>query len=327
MLGDAVQRFSFQQRLDYLRQFGTHCMAYSTLQPGMRYHDIPGVGYMAYRQYCGTRFVLGDPICAFADIPRIVGEALREHRQTCFVQIREHTAMMLRDEFGLRPLLMGVETLLPLAHWNLTGKRKQVVRTARNQAVERGITVEEDGSSPREELERISEEWLGTRRVKSRQMSFLVRPFDMQLNGDTRMFVARRDGRLTGFAVFDPIYSQGRVIGYTPDITRSSQDFRQGVYYCLITTAAERFKDEGAEILNLGLSPLAVNNGTPRSESWLVTLGLDLLFERGNRFYNFKGVCFTKSRFCGSEIPVFFSHSNRYPFRQILSVMSLSNVL
>ncbi|MDM8006232.1 MAG: DUF2156 domain-containing protein [Phycisphaerae bacterium] len=322
-----MQRFAFQQRLDYLRQFGTHCMAYSTLQPGMRYYDMPGVGYIAYRQYCGTRFVLGDPVCAFADIPWIAQEALREHRQTCFVQVREHTAMMLRDEFGLRPMHMGVETLLPLARWNLTGKRKQVVRTARNQAAERGITVEEDGQTPREEIERFSDAWLGTRRVKSRQMSFLVRPFDMRPNSDCRMFVARRDGQLTGFAVFDPIYSEGRIIGYTPDITRSSEEFRQGVYYCLVLAAAERFKEEGAEILNLGLSPLATDNGTPRSESRLVTRGLDLLFERGNRFYNFKGVSFTKSRFCGTEVPVFFSHPNRYPFREILSVMSLSKVL
>ncbi len=158
-------------------------------------------------------------------------------------------------------------------------------------------------------------------------MSFLVRPFDMRPNSDCRMFVARRDGQLTGFAVFDPIYSEGRIIGYTPDITRSSEEFRQGVYYCLVLAAAERFKEEGAEILNLGLSPLATDNGTPRSESRLVTRGLDLLFERGNRFYNFKGVSFTKSRFCGTEVPVFFSHPNRYPFREILSVMSLSKVL
>jgi len=322
-----VQQFSFQQRREYLQQFGTHCMAYSTLQPGMRYYDMPDVGYIAYRQYCGTRFVLGDPVCAFADIPRIMREALREHRQTCFVQIREHTAMMLRDEFGLRPLHMGVETLLPLAQWNLTGKRKQVVRTARNQAAERGITVEEDGQSPREEIERVSGAWLGTRRVKSKQMSFLVRPLGVRLDRDTRMFVARREGQLAGFAVFDPIYSQGRIIGYTPDITRSCEEFRQGVYYCLVITAAERFKEEGAEILNLGLSPLSINNGTPRSESRLVARSLDLLFERGNRFYNFKGVCFTKSRFCGTEIPVFFAHPNRYPFREILSVLSLSNVL
>jgi len=327
MAGDTVEHFTFEQRFDYLRQFGTHCMAYSTLQPDMRYFDMPGVGYVAYRQYCGTRFALGDPVCAFADIPRIIGEALREHRHTCFVQVREHTAMMLRDEFDLRALHMGVETLLPLAEWNLTGKRKQVVRTARNQASERGITVEEDRWSAREEMDRVSDAWLGTRRVRSKQMSFLVRPLDMRLDRDARMFVARREGQMAGFAVFDPIYSQGRIIGYTPDITRSSEDFRQGVYYCLMLAAAERFKSEGAEILNLGLSPLSSNNGTPRSESRLVTRGLNLLFERGNRFYNFKGVCFTKSRFCGTEVPVYFAHLNRYPFREILSVLALSKII
>lgn len=322
-----MEHFSFEQRFEYLRQFGTHCMAFSTLQPGMRYFDMPGVGYIAYRQYCGTRFALGDPVCAFADIPRITGQALREHRRTCFVQVREHTAMMLRDEFGLRILHMGVETLLPLARWNLTGKRKQVVRTARNQAAQRGITVEEDDRIPREEIERVSGAWLDTRRVRGRQMSFLVRPLDRRLDRDARLFVARREGEMTGFAVFDPIYSQGRIIGYTPDITRSSEDFKQGVYYCLMLAAAERFKSEGAEILNLGLSPLSTSNGTPRSESRLVTRGLDLLFERGSRFYNFKGVCFTKSRFCGTEVPVYFAHLSRYPFREILSVLALSKII
>ena len=80
-------RFTPEERFEYLKQFGSHCMAYSTLQPGMEYFDLPAVGYLAYMTHGRTRFVLGEPICAEADSPRLMDEALRDHCDTCFVQI------------------------------------------------------------------------------------------------------------------------------------------------------------------------------------------------------------------------------------------------
>ena len=35
---------------DVVKQFGSHCMAYSTLQPGLKYHFSPGIGFIAYAE-------------------------------------------------------------------------------------------------------------------------------------------------------------------------------------------------------------------------------------------------------------------------------------
>ena len=59
-----VKIFSLNERIAYLKKYGGYVMAYSTLQPGMQYFDMIGVGYLAYMVKGRTRFVLGDPVCA-----------------------------------------------------------------------------------------------------------------------------------------------------------------------------------------------------------------------------------------------------------------------
>src|SRR5690349_4259192 len=73
------------ERREYLMRFGAHCLAHASLQAGMAYFDLPGVGYLAYSSYCGTRFALAEPLCAAADRATLLQAALAEHSETCFV--------------------------------------------------------------------------------------------------------------------------------------------------------------------------------------------------------------------------------------------------
>ncbi|MHB9079136.1 MAG: phosphatidylglycerol lysyltransferase domain-containing protein [Pirellulaceae bacterium] len=88
--------------MQYLTKYGSHCMAYSTLQPGMAYFDLPGVGYIAYVRYLGTSFILSDPVCAPDQLPALIVAFLRQHRSPFFVQVHEHTAGVLQREYGFR---------------------------------------------------------------------------------------------------------------------------------------------------------------------------------------------------------------------------------
>ena len=59
--------FTFTERVGFLKKYGTHSQSFSTLQPGMQYFDVPGMGYIAYMRKWGGTFVLSDPVCAPED--------------------------------------------------------------------------------------------------------------------------------------------------------------------------------------------------------------------------------------------------------------------
>jgi hypothetical protein len=90
-------RFTPVERFEYLRQFGSHPMAYSTLQPGMEYFDLPGIGYIAYATCRGSRLVLSDPLGTQAD------NDLGRHYAAAYCRRRRHDAPVFgpwRDAFG-----------------------------------------------------------------------------------------------------------------------------------------------------------------------------------------------------------------------------------
>lgn len=316
--------FSFEQRLDYLRQYGDHCMSFSTLQPGMQYFDMPGVGFIAYKNKWGSQMALADPVCHENDRDLLIGEFIRRHKRCAFMQITAPVAELMHREFGYYATQFGRETVIDLDAWTKSGKKKQVLRTALNQAGKKGVVITEgDGDTRYHELSR---QWIATRKIKNREISFLIRPMDMAYQKETRKFFAYQDDELIGFIFFDPIYRDGRIIGYVPNISRFSHNFRQGIFYSIMVHAMEKFKAEGLEILNLGLSILVLDDETREFESGLLKNIERLIYRYGNFIYNFRGIEFTKSRFCGRVNPFYCAHKHYMPAVKLLSVFKLANV-
>ena len=116
--------FSLEERLTYLRQYGNHCMSFSTLQPGMHFFDVPGIGFIAYMQKWGNRLTLADPVCDIKDREVFFRELLKDGKHTTFVQISQDTAELLHDKFGYYATQFGIEINLDLKRWDLKGKEK-----------------------------------------------------------------------------------------------------------------------------------------------------------------------------------------------------------
>ena len=259
------------------------------------------------------------------DMPELLARFLEHHRRAAFIQISGPVARVLHHRFGYFATQVGIETSIALENWNLTGKKKQVLRTSLNQADKRGVGVFEN--CDKASCMKLSAEWLRTRRVRNAEMAFLVRPLELDLTAETRRFCAHAGNELLGFVYFDPIYASGRVIGFVPNVSRASLDFRQGIFYTIMIRAMERFREEGVEFVNLGLSPLALGEGQAPYESPGFKHCLRWLYKRGGRLYNFQGIRFTKSRFQGEERPVFFAHRARLPIREAAAVFRLSNLV
>ncbi len=318
-----VDLFSLDERLAFLRKYGSHCMSFSTLQPDMHYFDLPGVGFIAFREKWGSRLTIADPVCDPADRETLLAELLKDGKSTTFVQISEQVAGILHQRFGYYATQFGVEIDLDLQSWDLKGKKKQILRTSVNHARKEGVLITEECEGER--CRQLTDEWLKTRRVRNREIGFLIRPMDMEYEGETRKFHAYLNGELIGFVFFDPVYRENKVTGYVPNISRFSTRFKPGIFYPLMVHAMEVFRQEGVRDLHLGLCPLVVDDADMPGESRLQKRINRLLYRYGNRIFSFTGLYFTKSRFGGMENKVFGGHREMLPFKPFLVMFKLSN--
>lgn len=316
--------FSFEERMGYMRQYGSHCMSFSTLQPGMKFFDVPGKGFIGYMERWGSQMVLSDPICHEDDRESLIEAFLEKYPSSAFIQVTEPIARLIHERFGFYATQFGIETIIDLKKWSLSGKKKQILRTSINQAKKKGIVIRENPEETRHH--ELSKEWIATRKTKNREISFLIRPMVMDHEDETRKFFAYQNDELIGFAFFDPIYKDGEIVSYVPNISRFSHKFRQGIFYSLMTHAIETFKNEGLKEVNLGLSVLVLDDEDEVSESKLLKNAERLIFKYFNFLYNFKGVAFTKSRFQGKTNKFYAAHKWSFPAAKLLTMFKISNV-
>ncbi|MDX1458456.1 MAG: DUF2156 domain-containing protein [Marinobacter sp.] len=317
--------FSFPERVAYLKKFGTHSQSFSTLQPNMEYFDLPGVGYIGYMRKWGMTFVLSDPVAAPDDFEQILEQFHQRHPNACYVQVSKPVVDYLHRRFGLYGTQFGSESRIRLEDWSLSGKKKQILRTALNQAEKNGITVKERFSD--DHTREISEAWIRTRKCKNNEIRFLIRPMQMDYRENERHFYAYQDGKAVGFIYFDPIYKNNRIVSYVPNISRANANFRQGIFYTLMAHAMEVFKEEGVPYLDLGLIPLSMDPATEHQESRLLKRLFHGLYDHGNFLYNFKGLEFTKSRFRGDVSKTYCCHRRVIPALEFLAMFKLTRLL
>lgn len=316
--------FGFEERMSYMRKYGNHCMSFSTLQPGMQFFDVPEKGFIAHRPIWGAQLVLSDPVCDDKDREFIVRAFLQKYPNSAFIQITEPMAELMTGTFGCYATQFGIETRIDLLQWCLSGKKKQILRTAVNQANKQNVVIRECRED--ENYHQLSDRWMSTRKIKNREVGFLIRPMDMSYQKETRKFFAHIGDELIGFIFFDPVYQNGEIISYVPNISRFSHSFRQGIFYAIMVYAIEKFKNEGLKELNLGLSMLVLDVNDRDFESKTLKNIQRLVYRYGNFIYNFKGIEFTKSRFGGQVSKFYCAHARYLPVVKLLSVLKLSNV-
>jgi len=320
-----INGFTLEERLSYLRKYGNHCLSFSLLQQGMQYFDVPGKGFVAFGQKWGKRFVLADPVCDINDREPLLQEFIKYGNAPVFVQISEDIAELIHKRFGYYSTQFGVEINVSLEEWDMTGKKKQIIRTSINHARNAGVLIEERCTD--DACRQLSGEWLKTRKVRNREIGFLIRPVDMEYQEGTRKFSACLDGELIGFVFFDPIYSDNRVIGYVPNISRFSRRFKPGIFYPLMIHAMDVFKQEGIKNLHLGLCPLVADDNAMPGESVILKRINRIVYNHGNWIFSFKGLYFTKSRFGGTEKKIFGGTRERLPAWSFLALLKLCKVL
>jgi len=322
---DAAAHADLARRVAWLKQYGSHPMSFSTMQPDMAYFEMPGIGYIAYAQYWGMQFALADPVCAPSHREELLDRFLERFPRALFVQVSKAVVDHLHGRHGYYGTQFGSEAKIALADWSLRGARKQIIRTAVNGARAQGIEIREGGFD--HDVKRISEAWIRTRRCKNNEIRFLIRPMLIDYREGTRYFYAMLNGEAVGFIFFDPVYKDGRLTGYVPNISRSSANFRQGLWYALMAHALAVFREEGVPYVDLGLVPLQMDGGVEPQESRLLRATMSLIRERMDFLYNFKGLEFAKSRFQGRIEKTYCCHRSAMPALAMTAMFRLTRII
>jgi lysylphosphatidylglycerol synthetase-like protein (DUF2156 family) len=309
----------------FLQQHGREGIAYATLQAGMEYF-ITERGYVAYTRVRhpllarrAKRIVFSDPICAPADLADLIRSFLAQDPRAAFGVISEKCAAVLRP-MGFKVNCIGYEPLIPIQTYNTRGNWKELdlIKRARNETRREGVRIrEEDGDRLRQrsdELRALSTKWVASKKINDREIWLYARRPVFDHEEGVRKFVAYdADQRVAGFAFYDPMYRAGEVFGYSANIVRCDEQRFGRLATALHMEAMEAFKPEGKEVLNLLLAPFVKLDCGQFNEDWGARLFFTLSARFGNGIYNFNGLSFHKSKYRGTERPLYFASNSLLP--------------
>ena len=321
-----------ERRLQMVRQYGSFTQAYSTaVQAGLSWF-WHGECYLAYQQKWGVTSVLADPVGPMAGHEPLLREFLKRFRKPCFWQIARTTAEILQ-RLGFWINELGWDTRIELAGYDFAGKKKERLRHATNWLSKHDFVVREGTFAKDfdvEEIRALSQTWQATRRTK-RTVRFLNRPIVFADEPEVRkFFLVSPAGRPTAFAFFDPIFCDGKVIGYSPAVKRRLPDAPLRAEEGIMKAAIEQFQQEGVQRVMLGLSPLAgIEDREFRANrlthfSW--SRGMNAWWL--NRFfYNLRGHADFKRRFEGIEEQTYYASDCLFNDFRVVAMLRMAGAL
>ncbi len=311
----------------FLTKYGRESLAYSTLQDGMEYF-ITEDGYIAYTTVYHPVFarktkkmVLSDPVCAPDKREQLVKQFLEKNPHAAFIVISEEFATKLRT-MRFKVNCVGYEPEIAIQTYNTKGNWKELdlIKRARNEAKREGITIREETAATldRKQIETLSARWIRTKKVNDREIWIYARRPVLDHEEGVRKFVAYdKDGQVAGFTFYDPMYRDGKVCGYAATISRSDEKRYGRLATAINMEAAEKFKAEGAEILNLCLAPFVKLHLGKYNDDFGVKLFFKLTAKYGDNIYNFQGLSFHKSKYRGTEKAVYYASNSLMPSNDV----------
>ena len=311
----------------FLKLHGREALSYATLQAGMEYF-LDDTGYIAYTTAQHPVFArkpkkitFADPICAREDYPRIIGNFLSVNPNAMFSVISERCAEVLRG-LGFKANCIGYEPELPIQTYNTRGNWKELdmVKRARNEARREGIAVREATMDQvnLEELAGVSGRWIETKPVNDREIWLYARRPVFAFEADVRKFVAYdKSGHIVGFVFYDPMYVDGKVVGYSANISRCDEKRFGRLATAIHMEAIEKFRLEGKEVLNLCLAPFVKIEAGRFNDDLASKIFFQLSARYGNAIYNFKGLAFHKSKYRGQEKFLYYASNSAWPTNDI----------
>ncbi|GAA0240946.1 bifunctional lysylphosphatidylglycerol flippase/synthetase MprF [Rhodanobacter caeni] len=197
-------------------------------------------------------------------------------------------------EVGLALLKVGEEARVRLATFSLDGKSRKVLRNTVNRLSRDGLRLEvvpaEAVAPLLPRLREVSDAWLRDKRVREKRFS--LGAFDPAYLMRTPMALVWQGERLVAFA---NLFLGDTRQEASVDLMRHLPDGPAGIMDYLFVELMLWARDQGYQWFNLGMAPLAGLHSRRQSPLWN-RFGA-LVFGRGERFYNFRGLQRYKDKF------------------------------
>jgi phosphatidylglycerol lysyltransferase len=219
-------------------------------------------------------------------------------------------------DLGMPLYKMGEVGRVPLEHFTLEGKTWVDLRKARNRFDKMGALFEiiprESVAEHLEELRRVSDEWLASKHT--REKGFSLGRFDEAYIVRNPVAVLRVDGELIAFA---SMWAGDNREELSLDLMRYSPSAPKGSMDCMFGNLLLWGRGEGYRYFWLGMAPLAGLEDRRLAPLWH-RFG-DVLFDHGERFYNFQGLYEFKEKFAPEWEPRYLAITSARRLPQTLA--------
>jgi phosphatidylglycerol lysyltransferase len=312
------RRLTSEEILGLVREYGRSANSFMTLYPGFEYfaHPDPSVrGMIAFVETPGAWVGGAEPFCAPGHAESILGEfaaAAQALGKTAMMLPVDEKHATLARQAGYQAVMIGSEPTWDFERFPRTGRTwSDVVPTAKSLAG-KGARVTEFVPSrltpeARSELDQITREWLGTRKMDA--LSFLNQVDPWFRQEDKRYFRVEHQGRTLAFLAAIPVWARGA--WYLIDLIRRS-DSPPGATELLLLQSMRSLRESGALEATMGVAPLSNIEAAPKypcaefAKNRRTYSLLRFIYERGNAFYNFKPLHQYKLKFDPSSSPPAF---------------------
>jgi len=240
---------------------------------------------------------MGDPVGGSAATRRELVWQLREAAERAggravFYQVVEDD-LAWYAEAGLSLLKVGEEARVDLAAFHLEGREHKGLRSAVHRVEREGLVFEvlpaERVREHLPELRAISDAWLATK--STREKGFSLGTFQPDYLAEGPVAVLRHDDRFVAFANLWLGAAGGEL---SLDLMRHA-DGPGGLMDFLFVRLMEWGRERGFRWFSLGMAPLSGLEDRASAPVWNRIAGL--VYEHGERFYNFKGLRQYKAKF------------------------------
>ncbi len=256
-----------------------------------------GAAFIMYGKRGRTWVALFDPVGPRSEWPDLIWRFIEMSHvhggRAAFYQVRPDALPFYLDA-GLRAYKLGEQASVPLGDFTLKGPRRANLRHGVNRAEREGLKFEvvaHDQIDPLlPELRAVSDAWLHAQ--NAREKAFSLGTFDEGYLRLNPIALVRQFDRIVAFATLMGTQMKKEA---TVDLMRHVPGAPAGTMDFLFARVILHFQSLGFERFGLGMAPMSGMASHELAPRWH-RFGR-FAFERGGRFYNFRGLRSFKEKF------------------------------
>jgi fatty acid desaturase len=312
--------------LEALAKYGRNLHSFMVLEPGLSVWNKDDA-MIAYADRGGYWVAVGGPLCAIEDT-LVVASAFRESarkagRKVVFFGVTRPLVDRLEGAFD--SLQVGLAAVWDPAQWQHGVADSGKLRNRLSKARRSGVAVRlldssqvAEGTPLRHRFVEIVDSWADRKALPP--MGFMVTLELFQHAERRRYFVVESDGIVHGFAVCVPIYGKN---GWLLEDMMIQPESPAGCGESLVNAVMCQLRDEGAEVVSLGMVALAGLDAEPNPRNHVFLTALLRFCARSMGWlYNMEGLYRFRDKMKPSAWePVYIVASGKVSFWTIRAIL------